>query len=370
METPSTIDLMDLADDVSICVVGCGGIGGTIAAHLAEAGYEVDAISRNKAIVSAVQSKGFRLCGIGGARDVPGKVYEQVPGRDTKKKYDIVVLATQPQQVEAAARSLTPHLSKEATVVVVQNGLCESRVATIVGKERVAGGIVSWGASMPEPGVFERTALGSFTLGRLGGSPDSKLRLLGQILETVAPVGYTSNLIGARFSKLAMNCAISTLGTIAGERLGPLLRSRRVRRLALEIMTEAVGVARSENIRLEKLSGTIDLQWVALTDQEKTRNIKAKARATLAAKHALLVAVGTRYRGLRSSMLYALERKRESAIDFLNGEIVSLASNNKLSTPVNVAAISMIHRLWDGSDKPNRDHLYRLYRHTRQAAAA
>ena len=204
-------------------------------------------------------------------------------------KYDLCVLATQPPQVEDAARTALPHLAPDANVVVLQNGLCEERIAAIVGPERVIGAIVAWGASMPEPGKYERTAAGGFQVGRLAPiESDTDLDRVAELLEAIGPVTVTKNLRGARWSKLALNCAVSSLGTIAGETLGPLVRVRRYRRLALELMTEAVAVAKAENVELEKVSGTLDLAWIALTDADR----KAQISAALTAKHALLLAVG------------------------------------------------------------------------------
>ena len=73
---------------------------------------------------------------------------------------------------------------------------------------------------MTEPGLYDRTAAGGFTLGRIAGPPDADLRELAALLEAVGPVELTDNLLGARWSKLALNCAVSSLGTIGGERLG------------------------------------------------------------------------------------------------------------------------------------------------------
>ena len=104
----------------------------------------------------------------------------------------------------------------------------------------------------------------------------------------------TQNLPGVRWSKLAINCAVSTLGTLGGERVGSLLRLRFVRRLALEVVTEAVQLARAEGVQLEKVSGTVDLDWLALAEGERVRG-----SMSLATKHALLLAVGARYRRMR-----------------------------------------------------------------------
>src|SRR5262245_2842184 len=248
-----------------ILVMGAGGIGGIVAATLTEVGAAVTAVSTNPAIRAAVEQSGYQVLDDGEQRAVRGTMAKIPEG-----SYDLCILATQPPNVEDAARTAEPHLADDAQVVVLQNGLCEDRIAAIVGEERVIGGIVAWGASMAEPGRYERTAAGGFSIGRpvprASGDGDADLRRVAELLEAIGPVTLTQNLRGARWSKLALNCAVSALGTIAGEKLGPLVRQRRYRRLALEIMTEAVAVAKAEGITLEKVAGTLDLSWIALTD--------------------------------------------------------------------------------------------------------
>lgn len=325
--------------------MGAGGIGGIVAATLTEVGAAVTAVSTNAGIREAVDRSGFRLVDDGEERVVRGWVAPAPEGR-----YDLCILATQPPNVEEAARTALPHLADDAPVVVLQNGLCEDRIAAIVGARRVIGAIVAWGASMPEPGRYERTAAGGFQLGRLDGSIDPDLRRVAELLEAIGPVTLTQNVRGARWSKLALNCAVSALGTIAGERLGALVRVRRYRRLALEIMTEAVAVAQAEGVTLEKVAGTLDLEWVALTDADRA----AKLSASLTAKHALLLAVGLRYRRMRSSMLAAIERGRTPAIDFLNGEVVARGRAHGVPTPVNARIVDTVWAIARGELKSSR----------------
>jgi 2-dehydropantoate 2-reductase len=316
-----------------VLVVGCGGIGGILAAHLFEQGHDVTALTTNVVIADAINAHGFRLRGEGSPGTVRGRaVRELAPNAGL---FDFVLLATQPPQVEEAARRALPALAPGGAMVCFQNGLCEERVAAIAGPDRVLGAIVAWGASMVEPGVYDRTSSGGFVLGRVGASPVPAPRIeeLSLLLEAVGPTTISDNLIGARWSKLAINCAISSLGTVGGERLGVLMRHRYVRRLALEIMTETVLVARALGVRLEKVSGTLDLDWIALTDAERV----AAGSPGLVAKHALLLAVGARFRRLRSSMLAAIERGRTPAVDFLNGEVVTRGATLGVPTPVNAA---------------------------------
>ncbi len=314
-------------------VVGCGAIGGVLTGCLAESGADVTAVTTNEGIHAAVADRGLKLVGEGAARYVPAKVALGTNDLVAKgESFDYVLLATQPPQVEEAARAAAPLLADNGAMVCLQNGLCEERIAKIVGADRVVGGVVAWGATMPEPGLYERTAQGGFTLGRLDGAAiEGAHASLASALECVGPVETTSNLRGKRWSKLAINCAISTLGTIGGDRLGALMQHRYVRRLALEIMTEVVDVARREEVRLEKVSGTLDLSWIALDENER----RVAGSPSLFAKHGLLLAVGFRYRRMRSSMLSAIERGRMPAVDFLNGEVVDRARFHRIDVPVN-----------------------------------
>jgi len=341
--------------------MGAGGIGGIVAATLTEVGCAVTAVSTNAGIRAAVERDGFRVVDEGEERVVRGEIAPAPAGR-----YDLCVLATQPPNVEEAARTALPYLADDGRVVVLQNGLCEERVAAIVGEERVIGAIVAWGASMPEPGRYERTAAGGFQVGRLAGAPDADVRRVAELLEAIGPVALTANLRGARWSKLALNCAVSALGTIAGERLGPIVRVRRYRRLALEIMTEVVEVARAEGATLEKVAGTLDLEWIALTDADRA----ASASMSLTAKHALLLAVGLRYRRMRSSMLAAIERGRTPAIDFLNGEVVTRGEKRGVPVRINRRIVETVWAIARGELRSSRELLDRLCEPEERAAGA
>ncbi|WP_437569588.1 ketopantoate reductase family protein [Sorangium sp. So ce542] len=347
-----------------LLVVGCGGIGGIIAAHLFEQSHDVTAFTTNPLIADAINAAGFRVRGEASPGTVRGRAVREL-GPDTRP-FDYVLLATQPPQVEEAARSVVAHLAPTGAMVCLQNGLCEERVARIAGPERTFGGIVAWGASMVEPGVYDRTSSGGFVLGRLDGARDGRLDELARILEAIGPTTVTDNLAGARWSKLAINCAISSLGTVGGDRLGALLRHRFVRRLALEIMTETVQVSRASGVRLEKVAGTLDLDWIALTDAERA----AVGSPGLFAKHALLLAVGARYRRMRSSMLAAIERGRPPAVDFLNGEVVERGAAFDIPTPINAAVREEVLAIAARERKPSLTTLRALFDRTRELVGA
>ena len=337
---------------MKLLVMGCGGIGGIVTAALTETGHDVVAYTTNADIAAAVERNGLQIRGEGVARGVRARVVREIP----RETFEAILLCTQPPQVEDAARAALPVLAEDGVMVCLQNGLCEPRVSRICGEPRTVGAVVAWGAAMPEPGVYERTAHGGFAIGTLATKRD--LGELARVLEAIGPVEVTDNLAGKRWSKLAINAAISSLGTIGGDRLGALLQHRFVRRLALEIMTECVHVARKCEVRLEKVSGTVDLEWLALTQEEKV----ATGSPSLVAKHAMLLAVGFRYRRMRSSMLAAIERGRTPAVDFLNGEVIDRAREHGVAAPVNDAARAMVWRIAKHEQKSSLDSLRELAR--------
>ncbi|MEO6574905.1 MAG: 2-dehydropantoate 2-reductase, partial [Polyangiaceae bacterium] len=146
-----------------VLVVGCGGLGGIVTASLLESPAStndgaITALTTNEGIAAAVNEQGFRVRGVDGAKTVVGRAITKVP--EGSAPFDWIILATQPTQVEDAARGILPFLAADGAVVCLQNGLCEERLAPIVGKDRVVGAVVSWGAAMTEPGLYDRTSSG------------------------------------------------------------------------------------------------------------------------------------------------------------------------------------------------------------------
>ena len=97
----------------------------------------------------------------------------------------------------------------------------------------------------------------------------------------------------------------------------------------------------------------VDLDWVALSEADQA----ASASVSLAAKHMLLLAVGLRYRRMRSSMLAAIERQRTPAIDFLNGEIVTRGKPHGIATPINARIVDTVWSIARGTLASSRETL-------------
>jgi 2-dehydropantoate 2-reductase len=197
---------------------------------------------------------------------------------------------------------------------------------------------------MIAPGRYKRTSGGGLQL----GDPSSKapswpnLDRLVRALDTIdGGARLAENFAGVRWSKLAINSVTSTLGAIGGEALGPLLMHRDVRRLGLEIFTELQAVAAASGVTLAPVGGTLDISAVTITPAERA----SRFSLSLVGKHLLVLAVGIKFRRMRSSMLYALERGRPPEIDHLNGEIVRRGEALSIPTPVNRALVERVRAI-------------------------
>src|SRR3954470_3824185 len=92
-----------------LLVVGCGGIGGIVAAHLFEQGHDVVALTTNPLIADAIETHGFRVRGEASPGTVRGRARRAIDPKSPP--FDYVFLATQPPQVEEAARRALPFLA-------------------------------------------------------------------------------------------------------------------------------------------------------------------------------------------------------------------------------------------------------------------
>jgi 2-dehydropantoate 2-reductase len=330
-----------------IMMMGCGAVGGVIAAGLLGAGYDVTLVTHNPSISDAISNNGLHLVTPAGRRTLPAAVCAgacpDLSG--VEGWYDIALMSMKATGVEEATRDVLPLLSPNGYVVTLQNGIVEDRVAELAGRDRVIGAVVGWGATMHKPGIYEMTSRGETVIGELDGSVTDRVTDLQRILSAAAPTSVSANITGVLWSKLAINCAITTLGAITGQTLGTLLRRRPARRLALAIVSEVLDTAAAYGVALEPVGGTLDLGRLYLRPERRRGGL----RPAQIPQHLVMRVVGLKFRKLRSSMLQSLERGREPQIAFLNGYIETRAREIGVPTPTNTALTLMVREIAAGA---------------------
>jgi 2-dehydropantoate 2-reductase len=328
--------------------MGCGSVGGVIGGGMLRAGHEVTIITHNEDITRAVNADGLRITTPEGQWVVPAIAHTHL--EEVEGPFDVVFLAMKATGVESAAREVAGTLSPEGYAVTLQNGVVEDSVGAILGRERVIGALVGWGATMHASGVYEMTSLGETVVGELDGTVTSRVQRLKATLDTSASTSISNNIFGVLWSKLAINCIITTLGAVTGQLLGEMLVRGTVRGIALAIASEVVDVAEAHAITLEPVGGTLDIHRLYLPPHRR----KGGFGLDLITKHAIMLIVGLRYRRLKSSMLQSIERGRRPEIDFMNGFVVEMGREKGVPTPINAALTNLVGEIEAGTRPPMR----------------
>ena len=326
-------------------MIGLGAIGGVVARRLlSRARGDVIALAAGRHAAAIAEH------GLGEGVRAP-RVAAGLP--DLGAPYDLLLLCTRTDATEEALRPALPLLGPEGAVVCLQNGLPEERAARIAGPGRVLGAVIGWSASAsfeqgkpgePRPRWWV-TGGGKFTLGAFEGDGKRNLSGAAEVLGRAFPVRVTDNLAGARWSKLAMNCAMSTLGAVSGLDLGGLAARREARTLALRVVAEAVRVARARGVRLERIAG-IDPAWLA---------------GDGLLPHALVWLGARRRPRQRSGMLVRLlEGRTAGQVDDLNGAVAAAGREAGVPTPLNERLCALVHAIERGEEKLGPAQLGRL----------
>jgi 2-dehydropantoate 2-reductase len=339
-----------------LLLMGCGSVGGVIAGGLLRAGHKVAIVTHNDEIAQAINTDGLRLTTPEGQWTVPTTAHVHLD--EVAEPFDAVYLAMKATEVEQAARDVAGYLSPGGYVVTLQNGVVEDRVGAILGRERVVGALVGWGATMHAPGVYEMTSRGELVVGELDGQVTPRVKRLKATLDAAALTTISTNIYGVLWSKLAINCVITTLGAVTGQLLGEMLQRRDIRRLALAITSEVVDVAEAHGVSLEPVGGTLDLYRLYLPPDRRAGGFGLD----LMIKHAIMLFVGLKFRRLKSSMLQSLERGRRPEIDFMNGYVMERGQEKGVPTPVNAALTAMVREIEAGTRPTSPDNLESLLR--------
>lgn len=345
-----------------LLLMGCGSVGGVIAGGLLRAGHDVTIVAHNEDICQAIVDAGLCVTTPQGRSTVPATAHTHLDELKSKGKdkapFDVVLLAMKATEVEQAARDVDGYLSPQGYAVTLQNGVVEDRVAAILGRERVIGALVGWGATMHAPGVCEMTSRGKLIVGELDGRLTPRVQQLQSTLDAAAPTAVSTNIYGALWSKLAINCVVTTLGAVTGQLLGDMLQRRAIRRLALAIISEVVDVAEAHGIAPEPVGGTLDIHLLYLDPDRRAGTFGLE----LITRHAIMLAVGVKFRHLKSSMLQSLERGRRTEIDFISGYVVERGQEKGVPTPVNAALTVLVRQIESGTRPSSLDNLEMLLR--------
>jgi 2-dehydropantoate 2-reductase len=189
---------------VRYVVLGCGAVGGTVAAGLVRDGHEVLACDADPAVVDAIRARGLRICGP--VENFTVRLPAVTPGDLPDRLDGPVLVAVKAHHTAAAAALLAGRLRGGAFAVSLQNGLTTPVLAAAVGPERVVEAVVNFGADMLEPGVVLRGNRATFMVGEPGGGLTDRVRALAA---DISGAVATAGILGYAWAKQAYGAVLA-----------------------------------------------------------------------------------------------------------------------------------------------------------------
>ena len=183
-----------------ILIWGAGAIGGTAGAYLKRAGHDISFVDVVPEHVQAIRTTGLRISGPVDQFSVtaPAFLPDEVTGT-----WDRIFLAVKAHHTEAATWALTPHLAQNGYVLSLQNGLCETLIQRIIGRDRTVGAFVNYSTDWIAPGEVMFGSRGAVVLGELHGRITPRLIELHALMQTFEPNAImTENIWGYLWGKL------------------------------------------------------------------------------------------------------------------------------------------------------------------------
>ena len=286
---------------------------------LARAGAPVTLIGR-PTHVDAIAASGLRLeSALFEARVHVAASTDPAAARGAR----LVLVAVKGYATEEAGRALAPHLSGDATVLSLQNGVENAaRLRAATGREAYPA-VVWVAASMSAPGVVRHAGRGDLVIGDPGWTlPAAEARRL-----TLAEVAAVFEAAGVRcavsdeieaelWAKLAANCAFNPVSALARAPYGRIGSTPGGRRLLRDVVAEVLAVAAASGVAI----GARDVLGAVL------KLADSMSEAT-------------------SSMAQDLATGRRTEIDDLNGFVERRASELGVPTPINRTLAALVKLL-------------------------
>lgn len=179
-----------------VLIWGAGAIGGTIGAYLKRAGHDVTFVDLVAEHVQAIRDPARGLA-ISGPVDTFTVTAPAVTPAELKGTWDHIYLCVKAQDTPSASRALLPHLGADGYVVSLQNGLCESAIADVVGAKRTIGAFINYGSDWLGMGQVMFGNHGAFVLGELDGTMTDRLAALHATVKDFCPDAIMTDDIAA-----------------------------------------------------------------------------------------------------------------------------------------------------------------------------
>ena len=324
-----------------IAVLGCGAIGSSISADLTKAGYDPTVIDQWPAQVEALKANGLCITMPDGEVKTPIRALHLCDLASANLEFDIVFLAVKSNDDRWLAEFIRPYLKPEGVLVGTQNGMNDDTLASILGRERVVGCAMELSAEIFTPGLVKRNTTHKttwFAVGELDGFYTPRAREIAELLGKVGRCDVTSNIYGAKWTKLIANTM--TMGPFGLLGLGnsDAAAVPGMFDISVQLGRESLAVGAALGYRTEPIFGLRADEFAGSSDENLVTAMK-----TL---------LGHVSRG-RTAPIHDHIKGRRSEMEFISGVVARKGKELGIPTPFNDAVVDIDRKINKGELKMN-----------------
>lgn len=296
-----------------IAIVGTGALGGAYAAWFSRAGHDVSLVARG-ATLEALRRNGLRV-------EMPGIVFHRhlpvFAEANSELQADLALVSVKGPALEGVAASVASCLAPDGVALPLINGVTsEERLAQVLGRDRVVGGVAMLAAEQLRPGQVKVHAGGALVLAPLDPDHLPKVERLVSQMAAEFPCRVESNLKTVLWRKMVWNVPFNALCALIRSPAGVLVESEAIIGWSRQIMGEVLAVARAEGASLDER---------AMDDM-----IEATRRT---------------FPATIPSMLQDIRAGRRTELDELQGAVVAFGAKHKIATPQTQLLLDLVRGL-------------------------
>jgi len=311
---------------MKICIYGAGSIGCYLGGRLAVAGYDVDFIVRPK-IQQQLEQYGLTVSDyLGEKNSVPASTLELGTDPNIAAQADIIFVCVKSAATEQVAHELKDILKKKTIIISFQNGLTNVGILKqVLSEHTILEGMVPFNVAALGNGVFHQGTEGALYVKK----HEALVELVTAFNAAHLELKLEEDMQAIQWAKLLLNLnnSVNALSQL------PLKQQ-----LSIRAYRQCLAMAQSEALELLKLAKIKPAQLTAVPAQvlPKVLSLPNFIFNLLSKKMLAIDPLA------RSSMADDLAAGRATEIDWINGEIVNLATQLNLQAPINSKLIQLV----------------------------
>jgi len=306
-----------------VVVAGAGSIGCFVGGLLADAGFKVTLLARQR-IIADIAAHGLHLTSIEGLdRQLPPRSVGATDDPAAMRDAASILVAVKSTDTAAMADLIARHAPLDATIVSLQNGvdnvpLLRERLSD----RKVLAGMVAFNVVTMGGGRYHRATSGDLIIEQDASGTASQLNVPGLAVNT------SGNMPGVQWGKLLLNLN-NAINALSGLPLRDQLSQRAWRAILAAQVAEALSVTKAAGIVPVTSPLPAPLLPIVLRLPDTVFRIIAGRMLKIDPQ-------------ARSSMWEDLQQGRRTEIDYLQGAIVRIAAQHGQRAPLSERIIELV----------------------------